>query len=480
LLDPTVFFTPDEVARARAYHRPLYFALAADIALSTVVTALLAFSWLGDELFAATRGPWWAGTLLFTLFLLAVLEAVRLPLAFWRGFVRERRWGFSTQSVRDWALDQLKGFAVGVPLTATAMLGLLGSIHLFPTWWPVVAVLGAALLVLLLVFGAPLLLEPIFNRFRPLEDAELANALRGLAQRAGVPVRDVLVADASRRTRKHNAYVSGIGGTRRVVLFDTLLGEAARPELEVVVAHELGHRRHRDVAKGTLLAMASAALAVLGAALLVLLLVFVAPLLLEPIFNRFRRLEDAELAGALRRLAQRAGVPVRDVLVADASRRTRKHNAYVSGIGGTRRVVLFDTLLGEAARPELEVVVAHELGHRRHRDVAKGMLLAMGSAALAVLVAWPLDPTPRRIPLLLLVWGLLELAGLPHTAAVSRRLERRADRFALELTHDADAFEAAFRRLARANLADLDPPRLVYALMFTHPTPAERMAATTS
>jgi STE24 endopeptidase len=357
-VDPTVFFTPDEVAQARAYHRPLYFALAADIALSTVVTALLAFSWLGDRLFAATAGPWWARTLLFTVLVLAVLEAVRLPLAFWRGFVRERRWGFSTQSARAWAFDQLKGFAVGVVLTTVAMLALLGSIHAFPTWWPVVAVLGAALLVLLLVFVAPLLLEPIFNRFRPLEDAELAGVLRGLAQRAGVPVRDVLVADASRRTRKHNAYVSGIGGTRRVVLFDTLLVEAARPELEVVVAHELGHRRHRDVAKGTLLAMAS--------------------------------------------------------------------------------------------------------------------------AALAVLLAWPLDPAPRRIPLLLLVWGLLELAALPLTAAFSRRLERRADRFALELTHDPNAFEAAFRRLAKANLADLDPPRLVYALMFTHPTPAERIAAASS
>jgi Zn-dependent protease with chaperone function len=97
-----------------------------------------------------------------------------------------------------------------------------------------------------------------------------------------------------------------------------------------------------------------------------------------------------------------------------------------------------------------------------------------------VLVAWPLDPTPRRIPLLLFAWGLLELASLPLTAAFSRRLERRADRFALELTRDAAAFESAFRRLARANLADLDPPQLVYAFMFTHPTPAERIAAATA
>jgi STE24 endopeptidase len=172
-------------------------------------------------------------------------------------------------------------------------------------------------------------------------------------------------------------------------------------------------------------------------------------------------------------------VPVRDVLVADASRRTLKHNAYVSGIGRTRRVVLFDTMLAEAARAELEFVVAHELGHRRHRDVVKGTLIAMAGAAVAVLVAWPLDPTPRRIPLLLLVWGALELASLPVATAFSRRLERRADSFALELTHDPAALEAAFRRLAKANLADLDPPPLVYSLLFTHPTPAERIAAAT-
>ena len=354
-MDPTVFFTPDEVARARAYHRPLYIALAVDVALTTLVTALLAFGWLGDRVFEAAVGPWWVSTVVFTVLVLAILDLVRLPLAFWRGLVRERRWGFSTQTAGAWALDHVKGFVVGAVLTSGALLALIGSTRLFPSWWPLVAVLGACLLVLLLVFVAPVVLEPVFNRFRPLEDRELAGALRALADRAGVPVRDVLVADASRRTRKHNAYVSGIGSTRRVGVYDTLLGEAEQPELEVVVAHELGHRRHRDIAKGTVLAMAS--------------------------------------------------------------------------------------------------------------------------AAVAVLVAWPLDPTPRHIPLLLLVWGLLELATLPFSAAFSRRLERQADRFALEMTHDPGAFERAFRRMAKANLSDLDPPRVVYTFVFTHPTPVERLAA---
>jgi STE24 endopeptidase len=354
-LDPTVFFTPDEVARARSYHRPLYLALAADIALSTLVTALLAFGWLGDRLYAVTSGPWWARAVVFTVLVLAVVEVVRLPLSCWRSFVRERRWGFSTQTGRGWAVDRGKGFAIGALLTAVAMVALLASIHVFPSWWPLVAASGAALIALLLVFVAPLVLEPLFNRFEPLERGELADGLLALARRARVPVREVLVADASRRTRKHNAYVSGLGRTRRVVLYDTLLADADRPEIEIVVAHELGHRRHRDVAKGTLLVMAS--------------------------------------------------------------------------------------------------------------------------FAFGVLLVWPLDPTPRRIPLLLFVWGLLELVTLPLTAAFSRRLERRADRFALELTRDPGAFEAAFRRLATTNLADLDPPRVVYALLFTHPTPPERIAA---
>ena len=143
------------------------------------------------------------------------------------------------------------------------VLGVVGLARAFPSWWPAVAAPAAALLVLVVGFVAPVVLEPIFNRFTPLDDVPLASALRALAMRAGVPVRDVLVADASRRTRKVNAYVSGIGATRRVVLYDTLLREVPQRELEVVVAHELGHRRARHVAKGTVLAMLGAAMGTL-------------------------------------------------------------------------------------------------------------------------------------------------------------------------------------------------------------------------
>jgi STE24 endopeptidase len=217
-----------------------------------------------------------------------------------------------------------------------------------------------------------------------------------------------------------------------------------------------------------------------AAALLVLLVGFVAPVVLEPLFNRFRPLADEELADELRALADRAGVPVRDVLVADASRRTTKVNAYVSGLGSTRRVVLFDTLVSRAEPRELKLVLAHELGHRRAGHVAKATLLGMVGAAFATLAIWALvqDPQdPTVAPLVLLIASMLELAALPLQTAISRRWEREADRFSLALTSDREAFVSVHRDLATANLSDLDPPRWLYRLLFTHPTAPERIAA---
>ena len=100
------------------------------------------------------------------------------------------------------------------------------------------AVVAAVALILLVTWAAPVVLEPLFNRARPLDDPHLAVQLSDLADEAGVPVREVLVIDASRRTRKLNAYVSGLGSTRRVVLFDTLAADAPPAEVKLVVAHE--------------------------------------------------------------------------------------------------------------------------------------------------------------------------------------------------------------------------------------------------
>jgi STE24 endopeptidase len=350
-------FSQEEVERASRYHRPLYVSLPAGTALSAAVYAALA--WPGRGLFDSISGLGWAGAAAaWAAIVVGAADLARLPLGFWSGFLRERRWGFSTQTPGGWAVDRAKGLAVSLPLAAGAWAAFVAVARALPGWWPAAAAAGLALGVLFLSFLAPVVLAPLFNRFRPLEDERLAGELRALAERAGVPVREVLVADASRRTTKVNAYVTGLGRTRRVVLYDTLLAAAGEPELKLITAHELGHRRDRHVEKGTLLAMAGAA----GAVLL--------------------------------------------------------------------------------------------------------LWAALGTNAAA----------PRELPVVLLLALALELAALPAGSALSRRWERAADRCSLELTGDAATFEHAMRELARRNLSDLAPPRLVYLLLFSHPTPPERIA----
>lgn len=258
-------FTQEQVVRSRRYHRPRYAALLLDLALGLAVLSALAFGAPGDRLHELVDGqPWWLETPVLVVLVVLVSALVRLPVAYWRGYAHEQRWGFSTETRGAWLADRAKAAALAAGVTALALTGLVALVRTFPSWWPLAAAPGAAVLVLLFTFVAPLVVEPLFHRFRPVADAELAAQLRRLAERAGVPVRDILVADASRRTRKENAYVSGLGGTRRLVVFDTLLDRGDPRGLGVVVAHELGHRRARHVAKGTALAMAATALGVLA------------------------------------------------------------------------------------------------------------------------------------------------------------------------------------------------------------------------
>jgi STE24 endopeptidase len=363
------FFTPEQVERARRYHRPLYVLFPLDLALDALVLGLLAFGppgdWIGEWLDGLS---FWAEGAAWIAMVVGLGWLVGLPIAYWR-HRHEVRWDFSTQTAVGWLLDRLKGFAVALTLMTATTVAFLAAARWQPGAWPVLVVPAAAGLVLFLSFISPVVLEPIFNRFRPVDDEQLASDVRGLASRAGVPVRDVLVADASRRTRKENAYVSGLGKTRRVVLYDTLLERAGGPEVRLVAAHELGHRRMRHVAWWTAIGMSGAVGAVLA---LWVLLEF---------------------------------------------------------------------------RPVLGAIGATGAGD------------------------------PRVVPFALFVVGALQLIGMPVVAALSRRWESAADRFALDLVGKPEVFEESFRGLALSNLLDLDPPRLVYLMIFTHPTPPERIAA---
>jgi STE24 endopeptidase len=206
------------------------------------------------------------------------------------------------------------------------------------------------------------------------------------------------------------------------------------------------------------------------------------PLLLEP---RVEPLQNPRLEADVRSLASRTGLGAVDVVVRDASSRTRAGNAEVYGLGPTRRVVLWDTLLdGRFSPSAIRAIVAHELGHVARDHVWKGIgwvaLLALPATFVIARITERRGglARPAAVPLALLAVFCLELALLPATNAVSRRYEAEADWVALEATRDPAAARGLTVRLARASLADPDPPAWAYVLRRTHPTAMQRLAMT--
>jgi Zn-dependent protease with chaperone function len=207
-----------------------------------------------------------------------------------------------------------------------------------------------------------------------------------------------------------------------------------------------------------------------------------APVVLDPIFNDFERLPEGQTRADVLDLAREAGVSVGEVYSVDASRRTTAANAYVTGLGPTKRVVLFDTLLDRYSRDEVRLVVAHELAHVRHRDVQRSVLYAAivaPAAALAVQrVSWALSRergTPAALPAVALAAMLITAPiGLVGNR-LSRAIERRADQFALELAGAPQAAVSFERTIALQNVADVNPPRWVSRVLATHPPIAERI-----
>lgn len=364
-------FTAEQHARSRARRRavapPVYGGMAADLAAVFV----LGFTGLGSGLVhAAGRiagGTWIATALLGAVALQLVLWLVGLPFSLWRERI-DHEWELSTRTTRLYWLDQLRGLVLGAALFAAVSLGFFAVTRAVPGQWAVVAGACAVALVFVLSFVLPVVVEPMFNRFEPMETGTLRDRLLELAGQAGVRVRDVLVSDASRRTTADNAYVSGFGGTRRIVLWDTTIEHCDEAEIASVAAHELGHAKRQDVVSLT-------AVGALGAIVAV-----------------------AVLAWAL-------------------------------GLGALRDA-------------------AHASGAQ----------------------------DPRSLPLIMAVATLLGAIGGPALNAFSRRIERRADQFSLDVTRDPAAMVATWRRLGVRNIADLDPHPLRVLLFATHPPIAARLA----
>jgi STE24 endopeptidase len=261
-------FTPEQLDRAERYswlRRGLGWA---SYATSLALLVVLGLTRRGSRMLRRLPGPWWVAVPLGALVALLLERAVTLPFAI--GAHRtDQVFGISRQAWSGWSLDVVKGLAVSWVATSLALLVLVACSRRSPRWW--FAWAGAAALALSLAgsFLYPVLVEPLFNRFAPMPSGPFKASILRLADREGVQVEDVLVADASRRTTTLNAYVSGFGGTRRVVVYDNLLEELTPAQARVVIAHELAHAKNRDVVTGTALAGVGA---VAGVALLALLL----------------------------------------------------------------------------------------------------------------------------------------------------------------------------------------------------------------
>jgi len=215
---------------------------------------------------------------------------------------------------------------------------------------------------------------------------------------------------------------------------------------------------------------------------------WLAPVVLAPLFNDFERLPPGPARSAVLDLADRAGVSVGDVYVVDASRRSTGLNAYVDGIGSSRRIVIYDNLLASADGPVLRAVVAHELAHVDHDDLPRGLgfvaivaplgmaLVAVGGTALARR-GGTAPGMPAALPAFALMIAIVTFGLNVAGNQLSRRVEASADRFALELAGDPRGFVALQRRLVAANHSDPDPPAALEALFGTHPSAVERIGA---
>jgi STE24 endopeptidase len=357
--------------KAVRYHRHKRRAAVVSVAVSAAVPAL--FLATGASAALRDAASWLAGadgsaaitTALYAAAFLVLYDLATAPLAFHSSFRLERRYGLSSEPVRAWLADHVKAFAVSLVLGLGAVLVVYATIRLWPSWWWLASATAFMLAAIVIAALFPVVVMPLFYRFRPLERPALRARLEVLSQQAGVPVLGVFEWAVGEKTRRANAALVGAGRTRRILLSDTLLADYTDDEIEVILAHELAHHVHRDITKGL-----------------------------------------------------------------------------------TVEFVLLLAAFGVAAAA-LERWWA-PLGLQSQADVA-------------------------GLPLLLLAGGGVMMAAAPLVNALSRWNEHRADGYALDLTGRPQAFISAMRRLASQNLAEPTPSTLALWLFHTHPPIADRI-----
>jgi STE24 endopeptidase len=213
-----------------------------------------------------------------------------------------------------------------------------------------------------------------------------------------------------------------------------------------------------------------------------------APVLILPLFYKFTPLPDGELKDRLLALADHAHTRVRGVFTMHLSSKTTAANAALMGLGNTRRIVLGDTLLDRYTPDEIEVVLAHELGHHVHRDIWKliisqSLIMLVGLYLVSLALNWAVNTQhyylaladPATMPYLFLLLGIFGLIVLPLSNGISRAVEYQADEYALQSTRKVEAFKSAMTRLANQNLSEADPTPAVEFFFYDHPAVGKRL-----
>jgi STE24 endopeptidase len=305
-------------------------------------------------------------TLIIFACIIGIVEsAVTLPLGYYSGYHVEHRYGLSTQSMGRWAWERLKGFLVTLPIASGLLLFLYYCLRTYADWWWLPVSIAIAILSVVLARFAPVVIFPLFYKFKPIEEESLKGRILDLCSTARVHVDGIFTFNMSKNTKKVNAGFTGIGKARRIILGDTLVQEFSEEEIETVFAHELGHYKHRHIVIGILTGM-------------------------------------------------------------------------VSTFAG-----LF--------------VVAH---------LYAWSLALFGFTSLTQIAA---------LPLLALWLALFGLVTTPIGNLLSRRHEHQADAYAVTQTGNRKAYISALQKLARTNLADPEPHPFIEFLFHSHPSIARRI-----
>jgi STE24 endopeptidase len=224
----------------------------ADDALLLAVLAGGALPWLCGALESWNLHAVWSGTLFFGI-LYAASVLLDIPFSLYGTFVIEKKYGFSTITPQLWLVDLVKSLVVSVILMALLFIPFFALIHWLPQSWWFAAWVFFALFQMLMIWLYPLVIAPLFNKYVPVKDDVLRERIMAMAQKAGLKAEGIFEVDAGKRSRHSNAYFTGLGRSKRIVLFDTLIATHSRDEIVAVLAHEIGHWKLRHVLKQLIL-----------------------------------------------------------------------------------------------------------------------------------------------------------------------------------------------------------------------------------